>query len=647
MIIKLQKLRIKHFKGISDFTFQPDGQSATIYGRNGAGKSTVADGLSWLLFGKNQAGDSAFSVKPLDGKSGEVPKTAPTVEGTFWIIEYGVGDYPITLKRSLIEKWVEKRKAREEVREGNYTAYWINEKEVQATEYKDFIDTLIREDLFRILSSLTHFAEKIDINTRRALMVEISGVTDESILSAKEFAKLVEELGVRKIGDLKAIKEAAQKEKLESLKSLRAKIEEAELGKNPDGECAPPKGVNYADQKAKLTELQNRRAAILAGDTSGIQQQITAKEREIAKAEDDHRRAVIEVTDKRRTIQIEIDKIGPKITEQEFSVKALKSEQAKKEEQVSELLADHADIKARIVAGTQCCPTCKQSLPEDNGAAAEVRKSIIQELNAELETCILRGRAAKERIKEIPALIEAAEATIATLTTKRDSLTADIADLKAPDGPATAGLTAELEALNAQLSTQSTPDTEKIDAEIAAVEDLIAKCDLAAANNKATCDAVLRVKALEDERSATGKELDAIEATLALITRYNELKMTETAKIINATLAPEMQVRMFKQQQNGGFANDCEILAPSPDGSLVPFNKDCNTGHRILAGLKLIKILGEHYGASVPVFVDNAESLTLDIPEMDSQIIRLVARDTEVFGGQSGLMVEVGAATTF
>lgn len=50
--MKLISLMLKNFKGLKNFTFEPKGLSATIYGDNATGKTTVMDAMLWLLFGK-------------------------------------------------------------------------------------------------------------------------------------------------------------------------------------------------------------------------------------------------------------------------------------------------------------------------------------------------------------------------------------------------------------------------------------------------------------------------------------------------------------------------------------------------------------------------------------------------------------------
>lgn len=69
---------------------------------------------------------------------------------------------------------------------------------------------------------------------------------------------------------------------------------------------------------------------------------------------------------------------------------------------------------------------------------------------------------------------------------------------------------------------------------------------------------------------------------------------------------------------------------------VVPYGS-LNNGARINAGLDVIKALSHHYGVSVPLFIDNAESVTTLLP-VDAQVIRLVVSE-----GEKKLRCEYGA----
>ena len=69
-----------------------------------------------------------------------------------------------------------------------------------------------------------------------------------------------------------------------------------------------------------------------------------------------------------------------------------------------------------------------------------------------------------------------------------------------------------------------------------------------------------------------------------------------------------------------------DSLVPCKTG-LVPF-KSANNAARINAGLELIDTLAEYYGVELPVFVDNAESVT-KLTQTQTQVIRLVVSEPD------------------
>ena len=88
-----------------------------------------------------------------------------------------------------------------------------------------------------------------------------------------------------------------------------------------------------------------------------------------------------------------------------------------------------------------------------------------------------------------------------------------------------------------------------------------------------------------------------------------------------------LSVRLFQEQINGGLKEDCEVMIPTADGRLVPYTF-ANNAARINAGLEIIATLSEHWGIKMPVFIDNAESVT-HLTESDTQTIRLVVSEAD------------------
>ena len=80
--------------------------------------------------------------------------------------------------------------------------------------------------------------------------------------------------------------------------------------------------------------------------------------------------------------------------------------------------------------------------------------------------------------------------------------------------------------------------------------------------------------------------------------------------------------RLFREQANGGLEERCDVTFKGiPYGSL-------NNGARINVGIDIINTLSRVYGVEVPLFVDNAESVTR-IEKMKTQVIRLVVSEPD------------------
>jgi hypothetical protein len=73
-------------------------------------------------------------------------------------------------------------------------------------------------------------------------------------------------------------------------------------------------------------------------------------------------------------------------------------------------------------------------------------------------------------------------------------------------------------------------------------------------------------------------------------------------------------------QINGGLNETCEVTYNG-----VPYS-DLNNAMRINIGLDIINTLSAHYGISVPIFIDNAESVT-SLEAVNGQVIRLIVSE--------------------
>lgn len=140
MDLKLMDLEIRNFKGCGSLSLPLDGRSASIYGDNAAGKTTVYDALTWLLFGKDSRGNGSFEIKPLDA-AGEVADHGAVTEvsATLW-----ADGEPVTLRKTYYEKWSVKRGNADATYDGNTSEYYVDDVPVKKYAFEAKVDELAR-----------------------------------------------------------------------------------------------------------------------------------------------------------------------------------------------------------------------------------------------------------------------------------------------------------------------------------------------------------------------------------------------------------------------------------------------------------------------------------------------------------------------
>ncbi len=72
--MKINKISVRNYKGISEFDYEPNKKITVLHGSNGAGKSTILSSIQYALCGSKQPciknGEDAMQVTvDLDGIS--------------------------------------------------------------------------------------------------------------------------------------------------------------------------------------------------------------------------------------------------------------------------------------------------------------------------------------------------------------------------------------------------------------------------------------------------------------------------------------------------------------------------------------------------------------------------------------------------
>jgi len=176
-----------------------------------------------------------------------------------------------------------------------------------------------------------------------------------------------------------------------------------------------------------------------------------------------------------------------------------------------------------------------------------------------------------------------------------------------------------LKTLSQPQDTPSEPfDPDKDDAMRRHLEGLISFQRLAGAvehDTKMRCQIELRSIELEGQRSKACQELNRIEEQLSLLEAFTRYKAEKLGEGVN-DLFPRATVRLRRNQMNGGYEERCDILSGG-----IPF-PDLSSAGKVQVGLEIIDVLSRFYGVRLPLFLDNAESVSHPLG-YEGQLIRL------------------------
>ena len=130
-----------------------------------------------------------------------------------------------------------------------------------------------------------------------------------------------------------------------------------------------------------------------------------------------------------------------------------------------------------------------------------------------------------------------------------------------------------------------------------------------------------RIEELQEDARNAAACLDAIEGMLYLIDEYARYKTQFVEDSINGMFRIA-RFRLFREQANGGVEDRCDVVYEG-----VPYI-NVNNGAKINLGIDIINTLSRAYSVTVPLFVDNAESVT-KLEESEGQVIRLAVSEKD------------------
>ncbi|WP_287372461.1 AAA family ATPase [Prosthecochloris sp.] len=610
--IKLLRLTLQNFKGLKDFIFEPNGESVTVAGQNGAGKTSLADALNWLFFDKDSQGKADFQIKPLkDGQ--EVHCLETKIEA---IVE--ADGEPMSITKEYKEIWRKKRGSKDKEFDGHTTDYFIDDVPLKKSEFQQRIASICDEVTFRLLTSITYF-NAMSWQDRRNIVLQVCGDVSMPDVIGKNprLDGLPGILGKHGVEDFLKMTKSQRKEANKRIEHLPVRIDEAEKSK-PE---LPGLTMGLDHLRKDLKVAQDRRAAMLAGDTLHLRDRIADLEQEKKAIQDRNEQAMRKDGEAKAALEYDRDKFLADIDANNRAIDDLDAETDRIEENLRALREEYRGISAEQWADDEeagICPTCSQPLPE--GMYIQARENFNQRKAERLKANRGRGQAKAALVKQI-------EDKKSGLTDKNAYLEQAVAErnrqLEHRPGielESLALIISQIAEVQQKIDSAATPDTQEIDAEINRLQTNLEEAE----QRKAALTQIKNIDKRIEELTAEQKDLAALiglyDKRIYMCEEYTKARVSMLEGLVADKFEP-YSFKMFEQQINGGISDTCELLRDGKPYSAL------STGEKIAAGLHVIEVLSEHYGIACPVFIDNAESITLPVRSDLHQQIFLKAED--------------------
>lgn len=632
MELKLLRMKLKNFTKYTEKEI--DFSNITkISGMNGAGKSSIATAYTWVLF------DCDYNLKSSPAVRREVDGE-PVMDS----------DVEVTLIFDLDGKEVSMRKVQHRTISKDVASYkddnkyFINDVPKKKAEFESYLG--IDMGLLKSCSNPEAFLVKKADEMRAYLFSLSKEFSDLYVCWENESLHgLAEKLTDYSVEELSAMNKKKKSDIEKELPVLDGQIKEKErdiklksdmdvsdleLQRNALKEQIAENLKKQADSQNVLKDYEAATAGImeLKFKLSDMQNQannvLSEKVRKI-------RSEIAEKTDERLRLEIESDNYSRKVEILTDSIKRSTEDKQK----MAELWQKE---KARVFdENSTLCVYCGQEYPEEK--KEQLRSEFAVRKEAELKRITDKGMSLKKTIEEDEQEVEKLNDSLKETTENIRNAEEEIRLLKEKEAkiPVTADISgneeykvirnqiAEKEKyleqfgnasdLKAQLKQEET----ELNEQLRACEQKIAQSD--------TSEEEERLEELKARKLDLGQKKTDAEHILDLLAELEKKKNELLSDEVNSHFGL-VKWKLFENAKNGNYKSVC---IPQIDEKSI-LTTISNKGNRILGKLDICRSIQKIEGISVPIWLDDCESLDYEnqkkVMEMiDGQLIMLIVSD--------------------
>lgn len=660
--IEVREIRLTDFKGQQEKKIE-FGHRTVVSGKNGCGKTTLADAFMWVFCDKDYSLKSNPDIRPDNGR-----ECLPRVD-----IGLVIDGKPVSVAK--FQKRTEsKPKGGKPGKVALSNKYEINGVPKAERDFKaDLKERGFDFDNFLMLSHMEIFTDLKDADARKILFSMSDGAGKSDLEIAKtvpDCAELVPLLETYKADEIKAMNSATLKKAEEQLKAIPnqiigmeqskvdADVAELELQKNALQE-------QISELEKQIAQAGNEKAGKIKAELAGLRTKLLEIE---SKAKADLLEQKSSVCNKVSTLELDRNIKTSELNRKTSALESLRTQKKELLEKLQNARMQYPKIKdtewdsstlESIESETfkdadTICPTCGQNLPTEQIEQLKSRfeqkkqERINQQLKAKeeweqekkrkLDEVIEAGNKASADMKEAHKQEETLTSEISKLTEEleqiKTSLDAENKNLEAIPKEPDLSVNAEYQQILASIKEKqqelnSLDDGEEAKKQLS--EQLSGKKqELAAVNQKiGEANNNVRIDEQIEKLEASRKEYSQKKADAQMI--LDELKSLSMAK--NTALEDAVnqyfdgvKVKLFDTQKNGEVVDACIWYVQDKDGNWKKLIGNANTALMMKGKIAIMDGLQKFYGVSYPIFVDCAAELdnsSLAGIKADAQLIFL------------------------
>lgn len=632
MRIKLLSMHLKNFMCYEEQGFDFHDKTV-ISGANGKGKSSIASAYTWCLF------DCDYEMR-------SNPVVRREVNGS--PVD---GDVEVTLilnmdGRELTVRKVQKRTYSKDG--GSYkddNKYFINDVPKTKTAFNEYLEI---GNIFKISSNINTFLNQKPDEVRKFLFQTVNDISDVAVankypdlseleaLLEKYSAEELSAMNKKKVADIKKELPILEGQIREKEAGIKAKTDMDVSGLEIQKNCLKKKIQENVDKQLESEKLYKNYNELTDGILE-LKMELSGLERKANEALVEERAKLLSASALKISdcgeLQIGINAIETQISAAVAAIDRLKGK-------LEGIRIEWKEENERKLDETSLvCPCCKQLYPEEK--KVELFANFEKEKADLLASITADGNNTKDQLEKKTKDLEQLRLDLEERKVERDAVTLKAKELedkfsKLPEKIDISD-TAEYQEITKQIAEKekllkSMEDTSEyrkaLKEEEQELREELSGCELKILMSNTEAEEK-RLEGLKEKRTDMVQQQADAEKVLYLLTELEKAKNEELSDQINQRFKL-VQWQLFETAKNGNYKSTC---VPMVDGKSI-LTTISNKGNRILGRVDICQSVQDIAGISVPIWVDDCESLDSEnqkkVSDMVSgQLIMLVVNDSE------------------